>query len=147
MNPNQGEFTNPLNEIGMQQSSLLKTENNFTFRDLNKNGKLDIYEDPRQPTEARIEDLLAQMTLEEKAGMLFINGAVINEDGSIEEKPGAPGFGRSLATKPTSPSNHGSTSAMYDWSPLVADVRNWSSVSSSFVSSGTSLDPAAVTLH
>jgi beta-glucosidase len=94
MNTNQGEFTNPMNEIGMQQSSLLKTENRFTFRDLNKNGKLDIYEDPRQPMEARIEDLLGQMTLEEKAGMLFINGAVINEDGSIEEKPGAPGFGR-----------------------------------------------------
>ena len=95
MHTNQGEFTNPMNEIGMQQSSLLKTENGSTFRDLNKNGKLDIYEDSRQPIEARIEDLLAQMTLEEKAGMLFINGAVINEDGSIEEKPGAPGFGRS----------------------------------------------------
>jgi beta-glucosidase len=27
------------------------------FRDLNKNGKLDIYEDPRQPVEARVEDL------------------------------------------------------------------------------------------
>ena len=95
MNTTQGEFTNPMNEIGMQQSGLLKTENSFTFRDLNKNGKLDIYEDSRQPIEARIQDLLEQMTLEEKAGMLFINGAVINEDGSIEEKPGAPGFGRS----------------------------------------------------
>ena len=42
----------------------------------------------RQPIEARVEDLLAQMTLEEKAGMLFINGSGINEDGSIEEKPG-----------------------------------------------------------
>jgi beta-glucosidase len=75
------------------QSGLLKTENGFTFRDLNKNGKLDVYEDPRQPIEARVEDLLGQMTLEEKAGMLFINGSVVNEDSSIEEKPDAPGFG------------------------------------------------------
>jgi beta-glucosidase len=60
------------------------------FRDLNKNGKLDVYEDPRQPLEARVEDLLGQMTLEEKAGMLFINGAVINSDASIEPDPQGP---------------------------------------------------------
>ena len=77
------------------QSGLVKTEDGFAFRDLNKNGKLDVYEDPRQPLEARVEDLLAQMTLEEKAGMMFINGATINDDGSIEDKPGAQGFGRS----------------------------------------------------
>ena len=38
-----------------------------TFRDLNKNGMLDPYEDPRRPVEERVEDLLAQMTLPEKA--------------------------------------------------------------------------------
>ena len=58
------------------------------FKDLNKNGKLDVYEDPKQPTEARINDLLKQMTIEEKAGMMFINGARINDDGSIDNKPG-----------------------------------------------------------
>ncbi len=68
-------------------------DGNLTVRDLNKNGKLDVYEDPRQPIEARVEDLLGQMTLEEKAGMLFIDGAVVNADGSIEEKSGTPGFG------------------------------------------------------
>ena len=41
------------------------------WRDLNHNGKLDRYEDARQPVEARIDDLLGQMTLEEKAGMLL----------------------------------------------------------------------------
>src|SRR5689334_21990640 len=43
----------------------------FVFRDRNKNGRLDPYEDPRRPIEERVEDFLAQMTLEEKAGMLF----------------------------------------------------------------------------
>jgi beta-glucosidase len=66
---------------------------------LNKNGKLDIYEDPRQPIEARVDDLLSQMTLEEKAGTLFINGAAVNEDGSLDEKAGAPGFGRVAKTQ------------------------------------------------
>jgi beta-glucosidase len=80
-------------EIVRQGSGLIKTENGFAFRDLNKNGKLDVYEDPRQPIEARIEDLLGQMRLDEKAGMLFINGSVVNKDSSLEEKPGGPGFG------------------------------------------------------
>ena len=41
------------------------------FRDLNKNGSRDIYEDAAQPIEDRIQDLLSQMTVAEKAGMLF----------------------------------------------------------------------------
>lgn len=84
----------PLDEITQQKSALIKSEEGITFRDLNHNGRLDLYEDPRQPIEVRVEDLLAQMTLEEKAGMLFINGSVVDEDGSLEEKPGADGFGR-----------------------------------------------------
>lgn len=34
--------------------------------DFNKNGKMDVYEDPNAPLENRIENLLKQMTLEEK---------------------------------------------------------------------------------
>ncbi len=69
------------------------------FRDLNKNGKMDVYEDKTQPVEARVNNLLSQMTLEEKAGMLFINGARINDDGSLEEKPAKGMF----AFAPTAP--------------------------------------------
>jgi beta-glucosidase len=63
------------------------TDNGFTFRDLNKNGKLDSYEDSRKPIEDRVNDLLSQMTLEEKAGTMFINMVGIGKDGSIAEKP------------------------------------------------------------
>ncbi len=38
--------------------------------DLNKNGMKDVYEDPTQPMEKRVDDLLKQMTLEEKIGQL-----------------------------------------------------------------------------
>jgi beta-glucosidase len=71
-----------------KNSSHLITINGFEFRDLNKNGRLHIYEDNRQPIEARINDLIPQMSIEEKAGMMFINGARINDDGSIDDKPG-----------------------------------------------------------
>ena len=57
------------------------------YRDLNKNGRMDVYEDRSQPIEKRIDDVLNQMTLEEKAGMMFINGARVNDDGSIQDKP------------------------------------------------------------
>ena len=86
----QATQNDPTHAATLQQSGLLKTENGFTFRDLNKNGKLDVYEDPRQPIEARVEDLLRQMTLEEKAGTMFIHGSEVNEDSSIEAKPDAP---------------------------------------------------------
>ncbi len=69
-------------------SSHIITVEGYTFRDLNKNGKLDVYEDSRQPVDARVKDILSQMTVEEKAGMMFINGARVNDDGSIENKPG-----------------------------------------------------------
>lgn len=36
------------------------------WTDLNKNGKKDLYEDPANPVDARVADLLGQMTLEEK---------------------------------------------------------------------------------
>lgn len=38
--------------------------------DLNKNGRKDVYEDSTQPVEKRLDDLLAQMTLEEKTAQL-----------------------------------------------------------------------------
>lgn len=63
------------------------TTDGFTFRDLNKNGKLDVYEDSRQTVDSRVNDLLSQMTLEEKAGTMFINMVGINKDGTIAEKP------------------------------------------------------------
>jgi beta-glucosidase len=38
--------------------------------DLNKNGKKDIYEDPAQPVEKRLDDLISQMTVDEKTAQM-----------------------------------------------------------------------------
>lgn len=46
----------------------------FTFRDLNKNGKLDIYEDTRLSIHERAVDLVKKMTDEEKANFLMGTG-------------------------------------------------------------------------
>lgn len=44
-----------------------------TFKDLNDNGRLDTYEDWRRPVADRVADLVRQMTLEEKAGLMLID--------------------------------------------------------------------------
>ena len=41
-------------------------------RDLNRNGRIDPYEDPSLPIEERVSDvLIGRMTIEEKAGLMF----------------------------------------------------------------------------
>jgi beta-glucosidase len=66
----------------MQPTNLLP-DDGVAYRDLNKNGRLDPYEDPRRPIEERIENLLAQMTVAEKAGLMFQTfAAFVFDDGA-----------------------------------------------------------------
>jgi len=58
-----------------------------SYRDLNKNGKLDVYEDPRVDIEDRISDLIGQMTLEEKAGTMFVSMIGMTSEGDPVDKP------------------------------------------------------------
>jgi beta-glucosidase len=67
------------------------------YRDLNGNGRLDPYEDPARPVEERVDDLLAQMTLEEKAGLMFHPPILVGDDGALVE--GAGPFGPFGATE------------------------------------------------
>lgn len=60
-------------------------ENGHEYRDLNKNGNLDVYEDTRASIESRINDLTNQMNLDEKAGLMFITMTGMNVDGSLNE--------------------------------------------------------------
>ncbi|MFZ1929144.1 MAG: glycoside hydrolase family 3 N-terminal domain-containing protein [Candidatus Sulfotelmatobacter sp.] len=48
----------------------LLTVDGLTFKDLNRNGKLDPYEDWRLPAETRTADLVQKMSLEELAGLM-----------------------------------------------------------------------------
>ena len=58
------------------------------FRDLNGNGVLDPYEDPRLPVATRVEDLLGRMALEDKAGLMFQTVIETADDGSLVESLG-----------------------------------------------------------
>jgi beta-glucosidase len=55
--------------IGCRSAPLL-TVDGLTFKNLNRNGKLDPYEDWRLLAEVRTADLVQRMSLEELAGVV-----------------------------------------------------------------------------
>lgn len=46
----------------------------YAFKDLNKNGQLDAYEDWRLSTDERAKDLIQQMSIEQIAGLMIYSG-------------------------------------------------------------------------
>lgn len=69
--------------LGYRTSEIMKVEG-LQFKDLNKNHKLDKYEDWRLSTEERVKDLLSQMTLEEKVGFMLISTTRLAGDNSFQ---------------------------------------------------------------
>jgi beta-glucosidase len=72
-----------LNLSGQQGSVGKKEIYHDTWTDLNKNGKMDVYEDPHADIDKRVEDLLAQMTLDEKTcqtATLYGYGRVLKDE-------------------------------------------------------------------
>ncbi len=62
--------------LGYSPTSGVKiiTVNGKKFKDLNRNGKLDKYEDWRLPAEERAKDLASKMTIEQIAGLMLYSG-------------------------------------------------------------------------
>ncbi len=80
-------ITSSRNMAQLGPEAPILTADGLGFRDLNKNGTLDTYEDFRQPIDARIEDILQQMTVEEKAGMMFHTFTGVHPEGKLTEAP------------------------------------------------------------
>ena len=59
--------------LGYASAPLLNVDG-FAFKDLNRNGTLDPYEDWRLPAETRAKDLAAQLSIEEIAGLMLYSG-------------------------------------------------------------------------
>ena len=55
------------------------------FRDLNGNGVLDPYEDPRLSVDQRVDDLLARLSLEEKAGLMMHSIVRVTTDDDLDD--------------------------------------------------------------
>ncbi len=64
--------TKPQPVLGTRSVAIIEKKG-LKFKDLNKNGKLDKYEDWRLTPDERSKDLLSKMSVEEKAGFMLIN--------------------------------------------------------------------------
>ena len=69
--------------LGYRSVKIL-TINGLSFKDLNRNNKLDKYEDWRLPYEVRAKDLLSKMSVEEKVGFMLISSTRLKNDWSFE---------------------------------------------------------------
>jgi beta-glucosidase len=92
--------------LGYSPASGVKilTINGLNFKDLNKNGKLDKYEDWRLPVDVRAKDLASQMSIEEIAGlMLYSSHQVIPSTGGFGPLGAATYNGKKFAESGSQP--------------------------------------------
>lgn len=82
-------------EVTARNKNIIEVDG-LKFIDLNDNGVLDPYEDWRLPIEERVEDLVSQMTVDEKIGLMFIRSlptgftqkdkSLTSHDGALDEE-------------------------------------------------------------
>ena len=82
-NTNQAQTAKKQIKLGYKTASIL-TIKGLQFKDLNKNGQLDKYEDWRLANEIRAKDLLSKMSVEEKVGFMLISSTRMKNDWSFE---------------------------------------------------------------
>ena len=69
--------------LGYKTVQIINLED-FQFKDLNKNGKLDKYEDWRLSNDARAKDLLTKMSVEDKVGFMLISTSRLKSERSAQ---------------------------------------------------------------
>lgn len=67
-------------------SAPILTVDGYAFKDLNRNGGLDVYEDWRKDAKTRARDLASQLTLEEICGLMLYSSAVDANDTVLDDK-------------------------------------------------------------
>ena len=67
-------------------SAPIITVDGYAFKDLNRNGSLDVYEDWRKDAKTRAQDLASRLTLEEICGLMLYSSAVDANDTLLDAK-------------------------------------------------------------
>lgn len=84
-NPNGGPWLAFSLDSGVELLEVQDGEYTYAFKDLNKNGILDPYEDWRLTSEERAADLANRLTIEQIAGLMLYPVGEPQEDGSLSE--------------------------------------------------------------
>jgi len=90
------------------------------FKDLNRNGKLDPYEDWRLLADQRSKDLLSKMSMEEKVGFMLISSAALKNESSF----GAPNASGNTPTSDFNEEDRVSTVNIFTRKPLPYPIMN-----------------------
>lgn len=69
--------------LGVRSAKIIKV-NGLSFKDLNRNGQVDKYEDWRLSPEERSKDLVSKMSVEQKVGFMLISTTRLKNDWSFE---------------------------------------------------------------
>ena len=77
--------------IGARPENIIEVNGKF-YKDSNKNGKLDVYEDWSKTSEERAKDLVSKMDVEDKIGMMVINSRGMGINQSDKSKVDATGL-------------------------------------------------------
>ncbi len=86
-NPNGGPRLSFRLDSGVRLLEIRDGPFTYAFKDLNRNGKLEPYEDWRLPPEERARDLASRLTVEQMAGlMLYPVGEPSDDSGDLGEK-------------------------------------------------------------
>ncbi len=98
------------------------TINGLQFKDLNKNGKLDKYEDWRLSNEVRSKDLLSKMSVEEKVGFMLISTSGLKNENTFggAQGGGTPG----VITSDFNEDDRVATNNMFTRKPLPVPMMN-----------------------
>ncbi|WP_375444718.1 glycoside hydrolase family 3 protein [uncultured Fibrella sp.] len=69
--------------LGARSAKIIKV-NDLSFKDLNRNGQVDKYEDWRLSPDERSKDLVSKMSVEQKVGFMLISTTRLKNDWSFE---------------------------------------------------------------
>ncbi len=80
-------------ELGKRSSNIIEVDG-LQFKDLNRNGNLDKYEDWRLTADSRSLDLVSKLSLNQKAGLMLISTTLMKNDAGRgpSQKPITSGF-------------------------------------------------------
>ncbi len=105
--------------LGYRNVKILSVDG-LQFKDLNRNGRLDRYEDWRLSYQQRARDLLSKMTIEEKAGFMLISSTALKNESSF----GGQGGGNAPVTSDFNEEDRVSTTNVFTRKPLPYPIMN-----------------------
>ena len=86
INPNGGQQLSYSPHSGLELLEVKDGDYVYAFKDLNRNGELDVYEDWREDDQTRARDLASRLSLEQMAALMLYPFMGTPEGGELDEK-------------------------------------------------------------